>query len=31
VAGGGGLAGVDMANHHNVDVNLLLPHGDRGS
>jgi hypothetical protein len=28
VAGGGGLAGVDMANDHNVDVNLLLPHGN---
>ena len=26
VAGGGGLAGVDMANDHDVDVDLFLPH-----
>ena len=31
VAGGGGLAGVDVANDHNVDVNLLLPHGNGSS
>ena len=29
VAGGGRLAGVDMANDHNVDVGLLLTHGCR--
>ena len=26
VAGGGRLAGVDMANDHDVDVNLFLTH-----
>merc|ERR1712035_30837 len=28
VAGGGGLARVDVADDHNVDVGLLLPHCD---
>ena len=26
VAGGGGLAGVDVADDHDVDVDLFLPH-----
>jgi hypothetical protein len=26
VASGGGLAGVHMANHHNIDVDLLFAH-----
>ncbi len=28
MAGGGRLAGVDVADNHDVDVNLLLAHGD---
>ena len=28
MAGGGGLAGVDVADDHDVDVGLLLPHCD---
>ena len=28
MAGGGGLARVHVADDHNVDVNLLLAHGD---
>ena len=28
MAGGGGLAGVHMADHHDVDVSLFLTHDD---
>ena len=28
MAGGGGFAGVDVADHDDGNVNLLLPHGD---
>jgi hypothetical protein len=27
MTGGGGLAGVDVSNNDNVDVNLLFTHG----
>ena len=27
MSGGSGLAGVDMTNHHNVQMELLLSHG----